>query len=279
MDKRLALDEVDIYGGTQTRVATSDEAVEGYAEAMKSGEIFPPVIAFFDGSKYFLADGFHRYLAAKRIDEDEILAEVREGSRTDALIFALGANATNGVYRTNADKRRACEIALEEWYDRSNAYLADICKVSVELVRRVRKSMGLENPDMVVGKDGKSYPAKIARQTRGAGADAVDEIEKESGDSAGAGGSSKPGKKHANYTDTAGGTRNELETEAREMCRNLEMDPRELRTIPTALPTDYSAAAINLLEGMDREDSRYLVALDDLEKWISRQKVELAAPI
>lgn len=276
MEKRVRLSDIDIYAGTQTRAATSDEAVEGYAEAMKGGAEFPPIVVFFDGAKHYLADGFHRFLAAKRIEEKDMLAEVREGSRTDALKHALGANATNGVYRNNADKRYAAEIALEEWPELSNAYLADICKVSVELVRRARKSLGLDNPDLVMGKDGKKYPSRIEREARGRGAAVADELaEGRSGDGGGSGGA--PSKKNANYVERAGGPRNELEVEAREMIRKGEMDPRELDTLPSALATDYAAAAIHLLERMPREDAKYRDALDQIERWAQRRKSELAA--
>ncbi|MDQ8202104.1 ParB/RepB/Spo0J family partition protein [Pelagicoccus sp. SDUM812003] len=271
--QRINLDEIDIYAGTQTRVETNDEAIAGYAENMKQGAEFPPISLYYDGSKYFLADGFHRFLAAKRLEEKDILAEVHEGSRTDALIAALGANATNGLYRTNADKRHAAEIALEEWSDRSNAYLADICKVSIELVRRVRKSMGLDNPDLVIGKDGKSYPSSVERSPRHGG----EEREKNDGSSGepSGGGGGAPSKKNANITDTAGGTRNELEVEARQMIRNGEMDPRELDTLPTAIPNDYAVAAIGILDRMKKDDPKYPQALDRIEKWVMQRKAEL----
>ena len=87
--KRLTLEDIDIFSGTQTRVSTNDEAVESYAEAMKLGSEFPPVVVYFDGAKHYLADGFHRYLAAKKIEESKLAAEVHEGTRGDALIHAL----------------------------------------------------------------------------------------------------------------------------------------------------------------------------------------------
>ena len=273
--QRIGLDKVDIYAGTQTRVATNDEAVAGYAESMKQGAEFPPITLYFDGSKYYLADGFHRFLAAKRNGDSDIQAEVIEGSRTDALVAALGANATNGLYRTNADKRHAAEIAIEEWSDRSNAYIADVCKVSIELIRRVRKSMGLDNPDLVIGKDGKSYPTGIERTPRHGG----EEREKSdggSGDSnAGGGGGGAPSKKNANYSDTSGGTRNEIENEARQMIRNGEMDPRELDTLPTAIPSDYAIAAIGILDRMKKDDPKYPEAIERLERWVMQRKAEL----
>ncbi len=278
MNRKLLLDEIDIYSGTQTRVSTNDEAVDGYAEAMKLGAEFPPIIVFFDGAKYYLADGFHRYLAAKKIEAPNLVAEVREGTRGDALIHALGANATNGVYRTNGDKRNAAEIALEEWTDRSNAYLADICKVSIELVRRVRKQLGLENTDGVIGRDGKKYLPKKPGDSG-----SLTSLEKQEAKLNGGGGetggtSGGGSNKNANYNDAAGGgSMTELENEAREMIRKGEMDPRELSTLPTALPTDYAIAAIHLLEGMNQEDPRYMDALDKLEAWIGKKRSQLMA--
>lgn len=273
MTQNIPLEQIDIYSGTQTRVSTVDEAVDSYSEAMKNGTVFPPIEVYFDGSKYFLADGFHRYLAAKRNEEKEISANVSEGSRLEALKHALGANATNGLYRTNADKRHAAEIAIEEWSDLSNAYIADICKVSIELIRRVRKAMGLDNPDLVMGKDGKQYPGKVDRTPRGGGAELADGISEGKGSGEGGGGGGAPSKKNANYNDAAGGGSNtELENEARQMIRNGEIDPRDLKELKTALPTDYAIAAINLLEGMNPGDTRYLEALERLERWISKKK-------
>lgn len=276
--KRLPLEDIDIFSGTQTRVSTNDEAVEAYAEAMKLGAEFPPVVVFFDGAKHYLADGFHRYLAAKKIEEPKLAAEVNEGTRGDALIHALGSNATNGVYRTNADKRNAAEIALEEWTDHSNAYLADICKVSIELVRRVRKQLGLDHPDVILGRDGKKYPGKKTGESG-----SMTSLEKQeaalngggggSGEGGGSGGGGKPSKKNANYNDAAGGgSMTELEGEAREMIRNGEMDPRELPTIHSVLPTDYVYAGIHLFEKMDTSDGRYAEALDQLEAWVATKR-------
>ena len=168
--QELSLDSINIYGGTQARVQTTDDAIESYADEMTQGAIFPPIIAYFDGTTHWLADGFHRYLAAKRIQRPSILAEVFPGGRTDALRHALGANVTNGVYRNNADKRNAVEIALEEWPDRANPVLAELCRVSPELVRRCRSELArsgkIDLPGKVTGRDGKEYPSQIERQPR-----------------------------------------------------------------------------------------------------------------
>lgn len=261
--KPIVLEKIDIYGGTQTRVATNDEAIVSYAEAMSEGAQFPPVVVFFDGTQYWLADGFHRYLATKQIGKKEIEADVREGGRTDALIFALGANSTNGLFRSNDDKRNATEIALDEWWDKSNSYIADICKVSNDLVSKMRRRSGKQMPDKVTGKDGKQYPTQIERQPRG-------ETESSSGGRGGAGGGT-PSKKNANYVDAPGGASREIEADARKMIRDGEIDPRELDNLGSAEATDYAHAAVHLLERMNPEDKQYDKALLVLQKWVDKK--------
>jgi len=262
----LPLESINVYGGTQARVRTSDEAIASYAEEMSNGAVFPPIIVYYDGSTYWLADGFHRYLAAKRNEQVEILAEIQPGGRSDALRHALGANATNGVYRTNADKRNAVEIALEEWPDRANPVLAEICKVSVELVRRVRteltKSGRLQTPDAVTGRDGKAYPAGIERQPRG-----KTEGRSSDGEGGGGGGGFAKGKSDM---DKPGGTNLELEREARAMIRKGEMNPFELPTIFSATAHDYAETVINLLRTMKPDDPKRHEGLERIKRWIEK---------
>jgi hypothetical protein len=39
--------------------------VQNYADALEEGANFPPVTLFYDGSAYWLADGFHCTAAGK----------------------------------------------------------------------------------------------------------------------------------------------------------------------------------------------------------------------
>ena len=278
----LALNLIDIYGGTQTRVATNDDAIESYAEEMARGASFPPITVYYDGSSYWLADGFHRYLATKRNGGTSIEAEVQPGSRTDALKHALGANATNGLYRTNADKRHVADIALREWPDLSNAYLAEICRVSDELMRNVRKELTstgqIAKAERVTGRDGKDYPAGIERQPRGkteksSSEDKVGERDEELGGGAGgksgggAGGGFTKGKGDPGAT---GGSTNELEAEARSMIRKGEMNPFELPRLMTATGHDYAATVITLLDTMKPEIKDRTDGLIRLRRWIDK---------
>ncbi len=271
----LSLDAINIQGGTQARIRTNDDAIESYAEDMNAGAVFPPIVVYFDGATHWLADGFHRYLAAKRIGRDAILAEVNAGGRSDALRHALGANATNGVYRTNDDKRNAVEIALEEWPELANPVLADICRVSVEFVRRRRteltQSGKLQRPERVTGRDGKEYPSQIERQPRGKTEASAND--RDSGGGGGGGFSKGKGDPGA-----LGGTTIELEREARAMIRKGEINPFELRTLATANALDYADAVITLLGTMKQDDPRRREGLEKIRTWIDKALAnELAA--
>lgn len=62
--QRIFLRSIRIDGGTQSRAELNNTTVDEYTEAMLEGDTFPPIVVFFDGSSYWLADGFHRYFGA-----------------------------------------------------------------------------------------------------------------------------------------------------------------------------------------------------------------------
>ena len=127
--------------GLQSRDATDERVVDEYAAALRDGATFPAVVLYHDGTEYWCADGWHRVLAARAVDLEEIDADVREGSRRDALRHSLGANTTHGLRRTSADKRRAVTIALAdpEWAELSDREIARLCGVSHTFVAQLRR--------------------------------------------------------------------------------------------------------------------------------------------
>jgi len=176
----IKIADINTDSGTQTRVMIDTPTVCEYAEAMGAGAKFPAVTVFYDGTGYYMADGFHRILAAASIGMTEIEADVRAGTRKDALIFALGANVTNGLRRTNADKRKCVEMALEEFADWSDRKIAETCGVSNTFVGKLRAEVstvhtcrpsvvsaageshtcpesGDKKEEVRTGKDGKAY--------------------------------------------------------------------------------------------------------------------------
>jgi len=138
--KLLGIDVIRIDGGTQCRAEINQTKVSEYADLIESGVVFPAVRVFFDGVSYWLADGFHRYHAHKQIAQGSISADVEKGTARAALLYAISANAEHGLPRTNADKRKAVQMMLDdfEWQDWSNAEIARHCKVSVTYVANMR---------------------------------------------------------------------------------------------------------------------------------------------
>lgn len=163
MTKKLNVSEIVTTAGTQIRVAIDGQIVTEYAEAMRAGAEFPAIVVFRDGSQNILADGFYRLAATREHGRDEIVAEVRRGTRSDALKYALSANAAHGLRRTNADKRRSVEMALAEWPKLSDRKIAEMCAVGNALVGEVRRQVFESNTcqdQSRIGKDGKEYPVK-----------------------------------------------------------------------------------------------------------------------
>ena len=137
----------DLSGECQVRAGTDPQTVAEYAEAMREGNKFPPIIVYAStGGLTLIADGFHRVEASEGCGFVDISAEVRQGTRLDAIRCALGANRTHGKRMTNADKRHAVTVALEEVPDLSLRELADLVGVSHEFVR------GIKDPSTKTGK-------------------------------------------------------------------------------------------------------------------------------
>jgi hypothetical protein len=130
-----------------------------YAQEMAAGVAFPPVVVFFDGSDYWLADGYHRTAAADLADLEDIEADVRQGSRRDAVLYSVGANASHGLRRTNADKRRAALTLLNdpEWAKWSDSEIARRCGVSHPFIGNVRREV---SPETVTGEGSRTYTTR-----------------------------------------------------------------------------------------------------------------------
>lgn len=116
MNKPIRLDA--IKREAQARAATSPEAIAEYADDMREGQRFPPIIVFLDGNTYWLADGFHRVAAA------ELAGSKRSMLRSSAADYAM----------------RSSRHHL--WADRSDRSLADIFAVQDELVRAIVATQG-----------------------------------------------------------------------------------------------------------------------------------------
>ena len=157
----LKIDAIRTDGGTQPRALIDFDAVSDYMDAMADGVEFPPVVVFYDGTEYWLADGFHRLKAAYGADFEEIACLVYQGTREDAQWYSFGANRGNGLRRTNEDIRRAVESALRH----SNAEKLSDTKIAKHVgcghswVSEIRNRIFPERKDRrrTVTRKGKTY--------------------------------------------------------------------------------------------------------------------------
>ena len=76
---KLRCDHIEATQATQVRTELSKDVIDDYCQAIKDGAIFPAIILYFDGAEYWPGDGFHRIEAARRIGNETILAEIKEG--------------------------------------------------------------------------------------------------------------------------------------------------------------------------------------------------------
>ena len=120
-----------------------------YAAALVDGAVFPPVVVFFDGKSYWLADGFHRVAGHSQAGRTEIEVDVRQGTQRDAILHSVGANATHGLRRSTEDKQNAIRTILldAEWRHFSDRDIAKRCGVDHKTVGRMRSVVGVPSTE------------------------------------------------------------------------------------------------------------------------------------
>jgi protein gp37 len=130
----------------QPRETMNQDTIVQYAEDMAAGIEFPAVVVYQDRKRdqYWLSQGFHRTAAAEAADFEVIFAEVREGSREDAMWDASGSNREHdksGLRRSNEDKRRAVRMALLARPKAPGNQIAGHLGVAHSFVDKIRKEL------------------------------------------------------------------------------------------------------------------------------------------
>jgi len=163
----LNLNVLSIDGGTQSRAVINQEQIDNYAQVMAAGDKFPEVTVYFNGLEYYLADGFHRYFATKKLGKTSIGCNVVTGTLREAILFSKGANADNGLPRTNADKRKCVNDMLDdfEWCEWNNVEIAKACRVSAEFVRKIKAERNIKSESVKYKMGGKTFERKPTKET------------------------------------------------------------------------------------------------------------------
>ncbi len=159
--------DLQLDDDVQIRIQIDQKLVLEYAEKMSNGDRFPPIEVFQDDTGViFVADGFHRAMAAKEAGVDTLPANIHHGKKLDAIKFALSANIHHGLRRTSKDKQKALQVGAALFPEISNNKLADLCGVSESSVRNWRFTFAKNEPESRVGKDGKTYPSRNQDQDK-----------------------------------------------------------------------------------------------------------------
>ena len=169
---KLKLSDIFIDPELKVRVETDEATAKEYYDVMETEEDlkkFPRPTVYFDGCRYMLVDGHHRYLAASWRKHETMEFIVIDGTRDEAILAAVKLNLTNGLRFNEGDWEKIVSViaSKEQWKDWSNRKLAEELKCSYKTVERYRpeNSVGTAVPtEKRMGKDGKMYKAKKARK-------------------------------------------------------------------------------------------------------------------
>jgi len=142
----LALEKIRIDGGTQARVNLDEAYIADLADIIQeigADNLRSRMVVFADGANIWLADGFHRYFAMKKLGIESAWTTRYDGTQQDAIWYSLSANKDHGLRRTNEDKRKAVETALRcsEFSTKSVRELAKHIGVSHGLVQTIKTEM------------------------------------------------------------------------------------------------------------------------------------------
>jgi len=144
--KELPLSDIRVDHGVLPRERTNREMVEHLSEWGRT-YILPDAVVFSDGTTSWLADGLHRYEAAKARGDTTLRCDVRSGKRDTAIWYAAGANREHGVPLTNKEKRLAVAhvLSVPTYWSLSDSAIAEQVGCSAATVMRVRQQMTKKN--------------------------------------------------------------------------------------------------------------------------------------
>ena len=125
MPQELLIETIRTDGGTQSRAKIDEAYVAELVETIEAGKKLPPIIVYNDGSDVWMADGFHRILAAMDVF---VLASTMEGTSL-ALMEAMAsgtpcvATAVGGTPEIITDGESGLLVSPGDMPSLSNAVL------------------------------------------------------------------------------------------------------------------------------------------------------------
>jgi len=161
--RNLSLTAIRRDGGTQPREGIDWDHVADMQQALADGADLPAISVIYDGTAYWLWDGFHRWHAYANIGRLEIPVVISQGTQEDAQWESFAANQAHGLKRTPSERERAIRGALKhpKASGLSNSAIGKHLGVSDKTVDKYRKEMEStsEIPKSItrIGADGRTY--------------------------------------------------------------------------------------------------------------------------
>lgn len=143
---------IRVDGDTQVRVKIDESVVTEYSQMMIDGVLFDPIVVFNDGRYLWLADGFHRFLAADKLKLTQIEATVKMGTVEEAKLYAFAANSHRGESLSPQDVKKI--VLMMETHP--------VCKHWT--VKQIAKHIGKSEATVYRAKrQTRSYPAALPK--------------------------------------------------------------------------------------------------------------------
>lgn len=148
MHEQIHESNINRSPASDARVAVNHDVINDYAELIQSGYEFPALSVCKVGNDYHLVDGLHRLMAYIQAGKPVVTCNVFNGQLKEAVLKSFEANATHGLARNNADKRKNVQVMLDdpEWSKLSNREIAKICRVTHTFVNSLRKVETVSTP-------------------------------------------------------------------------------------------------------------------------------------
>jgi len=137
MDQITKIDEIIFKENLYPRTGVSYITVGNYAQKMKAGVTFPPIILGNLGSELILVDGYHRLLATERIKEEYIKAEIIQyNNETDLFKDSIKYNSAHGLALTSSDNVKILATLQDMQF--SPLEIGELLKATPERVDRYK---------------------------------------------------------------------------------------------------------------------------------------------
>lgn len=135
------IDTIKLDPRLQARTDTDKGVIAEYAAILAGGGSLPALTCYQLPDGVFVVDGWHRLAAHKIAGSKKVAIEVQNGTFEDALRAALQANTKHGKRLTNADKRRAIQLAIGQWPSYTDRRIAELTGTTHPTVATVRAAL------------------------------------------------------------------------------------------------------------------------------------------